>query len=136
MLPNQSTYTCGQPRSRTTPERRKHPRILKKLPLKVKVNSYNIVTETLNISASGAYCEIDRYIAPMTKVGLILLVPLRLKNNKTVTRKLSCEGVLVRIEKSKSSEGKFNIAIFFTHMKEPDLKNISRYVESHLLPPS
>lgn len=113
-------------------ERRKHPRVQKRLPLKVKVDSHTIVTETINISASGAYCEIDRYIAPMTRMGLVLLLPIRLKNNKTATRRLSCEGVLVRIEKSGASEGRFSAAIFFTRMKDADVKSINRYVESRL----
>lgn len=114
------------------PERRRHNRIAERLPFKVMDNVSTIVTETINISASGAYCQVDRYIAPMSKVSLVLLVPLRLKNNKTVSRKLNCKGVVVRAEKSKNSEGKFNIAVFFTQMKDADLRNINRYVESRL----
>jgi hypothetical protein len=114
-----------------TSERRGHPRILNKLPLKLNVNSRTAVTETINISASGAYCEIDMHIAPMTKLGLILFIPIRLNSGRTVTKNISCKGVVVRAEKSKSAQDRYNIAIFFTRMKAVDLKHINNYIESH-----
>ena len=114
------------------PERREHLRIPKKLPLKVRVDSFDLVTETQNISSSGAYCQVDKYIEPMTKVGIILLLPIRQKNNKLLTRKLNCEGVVVRTEQSRDCAGKFNIAVFFNNMKKPDMKIVARYIESHL----
>lgn len=116
------------------PERRKHIRVINRLPFKLTDNLSTIVTETLNISVSGAYCEVDRHIAPMTKVNIALLVPLRLKNNKITSRAIHLEGVVVRAEKSKNSQGKFSIAVFFTRIKEADLKNIRRYVDGQLPP--
>ncbi|OGX26307.1 MAG: hypothetical protein A3J51_04740 [Omnitrophica WOR_2 bacterium RIFCSPHIGHO2_02_FULL_45_21] len=115
-------------------ERRKHPRINKKLPLKVKAGSFDLVTETKDISLSGAYCQVDKFIQPMTKVGLLLLLPLRLKNDKIATRKLNLEGVIVRAEQVKDREGKFNIAIFFNNMKEKDKVNLNHYIQSHIKP--
>jgi len=115
------------------PERRKHPRIFKKLPLKLKINSFDLATETLNISSSGVYCQTDKYLEPMTKVSIVLLLPLRLKNNTVVTKKVSCEGVVVRTEKSREGN-KFNIAVFFSDVPKTDAENISRYIETHLQP--
>lgn len=110
-------------------DRRLSPRIIKRVPLKVKVDSFDIVTETQNISSSGAYCQVDKYIAPMTKINIKVLLPVRHKNNRIVTKKMNCEGVVVRTEKSLTQEGKFNIAVFFNGLKKPDLHN---YIESHI----
>lgn len=112
-------------------ERRKHLRIIKKLPLKVKAGSFDLVTETQNISLSGVSCQVDKFIQPMTKVGLLLLLPIRLKNDKITTRKLGLEGVIVRAEQAKDTQGKFNIAVFFNNMKETDKTNLNRYIASH-----
>lgn len=114
------------------PDRRRHIRILDRLSFKLADNLSVIATQTINISISGAYCEIDRYIAPMTKVNITLLVPLRLKSNKISSKTLRMEGVVVRTEKSENSEGRFSIAVFFTQAKEADLKNIRLYIESQL----
>jgi hypothetical protein len=112
-------------------ERRKHPRIIKKLPLKVKAGAFDLVTETRDISLSGVCCQVDKFIQPMTKVGLLFLLPMRLKNDKITTRKLSLEGIIVRAEQVKDMQGKFNIAVFFNNMKETDKTNLNRYLLSH-----
>lgn len=114
-------------------ERRQHPRIFKKLPLKLKIDSFDLTAETLNISSSGLYCQIDKYLKPMIKVSIVLLLPLKLKNNTRVTKKVSCEGVIVRIDKIQE-ENKFNIAIFFSDLPKTSAENISRYIETHLQP--
>lgn len=115
------------------PERRRHPRIYKKLPLKLELDSFDLTTETLNISSSGAYCQTDKYIEPMTKVSIVLVLPVKSKNNAAATKKVTCKGVVVRSEKD-STKDKFNIAIFFTDVPETDAKNINRYIETHLQP--
>lgn len=115
-------------------ERRKHPRIIKKLSLKVNAGQFDLVTETQNISLSGVCCQVDKFIQPMTKVGLLLLLPMRLKNDKITTRKLSLEGAIVRAEQAKDTKGKFNIAVFFNNMKEAGRANLSRYIASHTRP--
>jgi c-di-GMP-binding flagellar brake protein YcgR len=112
-------------------ERRKHPRIFKKLPLELKIDSFDLATETLNISSSGVCCQIDKYLEPMTKVSIVLLLPLKLKNNTVVTKKVSCEGVVVRTEKNPAGN-KFNIAVFFSDVPKSDAENINRYIETHL----
>lgn len=112
-------------------ERRKHPRIIKKLPLKVKDGAFDLVTETQNVSLSGACFQVDKFIQPLTKVGLLFLLPMRLKNAKITTRKLNLEGVIVRAEEEKDTKGKFNIAVFFNNMKETDKTNLNRYLLTH-----
>lgn len=111
-------------------ERRKHPRIIKKIPLKVKACSFDFITETQNISLSGACCQVDKRIEPMTKVGILLLLPTRLKNDKIATKKLRLEGVVVRAEEAEALPGKFNIAVFFNNIRQADRINLNRCLES------
>ncbi|MFC1645606.1 hypothetical protein ACFL2Y_00285, partial [Candidatus Omnitrophota bacterium] len=49
-------------------EKRKHLRIIKSLPIKIRNEDFDIVAETKNVSCAGAYCRVDRYVAPFTKL--------------------------------------------------------------------
>ena len=112
------------------PERRKHPRIANNIPLKICQEDGDIVTETWNISRSGAYCRVSRYIEPMTKLKIHLLLPAK-KNNKQSTKKISCEGVVVRTE-TVPDKDYFNVAIFFSDIPKRDSEVIADYVSTYL----
>ncbi|MCX5705095.1 MAG: PilZ domain-containing protein [Candidatus Omnitrophica bacterium] len=110
-------------------ERRVHPRIDHKLPIKVAIDKYGFVTSTKNVSCVGAYCHITKYIPPFTKVSVKLSLPVATdhgKKNYTV----ECKGVLVRTEDE--ARGGFNIAIFFNNIKEDEKKKISQYLSQYL----
>lgn len=113
-------------------ERRKQPRIVKRLSLEVKGNAFDLVTETQNISLSGVYCQIDKDIELMAKVSILLFLPVRGKDNKESTKQVCCKGVVVRVEKA--GDGRFNIAVFFNEMKKTDENTIRQYLESHFQP--
>ena len=111
-------------------ERRKHPRLEHNIPVKISSNDLDIVTQTEDLSCSGAFCSVDKYIAPMTKLKINLLLPLR-KNDKIVTKRIHCEGVVVRTESA--AEGKyFHTAVFFSDIAPRDAQAINGFVESVL----
>jgi hypothetical protein len=112
-------------------ERRKYPRIKKNIPLKISSGEFDIVTETENISGSGAYCRIDRYIEPMTKLKIIILLPIK-QRNRIVTKKIECGGVIVRTENIPDKMNWFNIAIFFNDISRKDIQKISDYIKQYL----
>jgi PilZ domain len=117
----------------TSEERRKHPRIPKKIPINFKAGLFDFAAETHNISSSGIYCQVDKYIKPLTKVNVDLLLPIRQKDQKIATREVRCEGVVVRVEGSQAYEGKFNIAVFFNNISDAARRHISHYIENHFL---
>jgi hypothetical protein len=96
-------------------ERRQHPRIEHSLPLNVMANGYDFTTTTQNVSCVGAYCHINKYMPPFTRVMVKLELPVATgKGNKNYS--VECRGVVVRAE----DEGRdgFNIAIFFNGIKD------------------
>lgn len=109
-------------------ERRRHPRLYHSVPVKISSGDLDIVTETSNLSCSGAFCQCGKFIAPMTKLKLNLLLPLR-KNNKILTKHIHCEGVVVRTESAKSGDH-FLTAIFFSDINPRDSQTITEFVES------
>ena len=114
--------------NRPSQERRKYPRVEKSVPLKVRGKEFDVVTETRNLSCAGAYCRVNKYFEPMTKVEIHLLLPFK-KGEKVTTKKVTCRGVVVRVE-SQPGDDYFNIAIFFNEIQKKDIKAISEFVNS------
>jgi len=110
-------------------ERRAHPRLEQKLPFKVCANGYDFLTATQNISCLGAYCSINKYVPPFTRVSIKLTLPVRTKESvKRYT--IDCQGTIVRTEdKDKKS---FNIAIFFNRINNSQRKIITEYINQFM----
>lgn len=111
-------------------ERRQHTRLDNNVPVKISCDDFDLVTETRNISCAGAYCRVNRYIEPMTRLKVILLLPLKRKN-KGASKKISCQGVVVRVE-SDPCEDYYRIAVFFSDIQPKERKIIAQFVDSSL----
>jgi hypothetical protein len=109
----------------TKSERRKHPRVTQRVPIALSANGYDFTTTTQNISCVGAYCHIDKYVPPFTKVLVKMDLPSVASNFN-----VECRGVVVRTEDDRNSG--FNVAIFFNEMKDLERKKISRYISQLL----
>ncbi len=105
-------------------ERRQHPRLEQKLPLKIAANGYDFCTTTENISCVGAYCRVNKYIPPFTKITARLDLPM--KSGAKADKCVECSGVIVRTEDENT--GGFNIAIFFNHITDRERQKISKYI--------
>ena len=119
--------TQGQSSSQ---ERRRSPRLEHMVPVKLSSGDIDIVTETSNLSSSGVYCRVNAYIEPMTKLKIHLLLPVK-KNSRTSTKRISCQGVVVRAE-SVPDQNYFNAAIFFNDIQPKDIRAISDFIEQML----
>lgn len=110
-------------------ERRQFPRIKQDFPLKIAANGYDFITTTRNISCVGAYCHIEKYIPPFTKIIIRLTLPVTINYvNKNYT--VECKGVVVRTEDE--NEGGFNVAIFFNEIRDSERQKISQYISQLL----
>jgi len=113
-------------------ERRKSPRINKVLSVKLSDPEFDILTETKNISSTGAYCPVNRKLAPMTKIQMVLLIPIK-KNRSKLIKKINCQGVVVRLENIKDSEKyPYRAGIFFNQIDDSDKKALRFYIQSSL----
>jgi hypothetical protein len=114
-------------------EKRRHPRVAKTLPLKIADAKATFITETKNISRSGAYCQVRKIIPPLTKLGITLFVP-NVESKNSQSQKIKCEGVVVRSEPvvQDGNIKYYNIAIFFNRIREADAQVIERYVNWYL----
>ena len=109
-------------------ERRVHPRLAHKLPLNLEVNGYDFATVSNNISSVGAYCHLDKYMPPFTRISVKLSLPNKSQPGKSLI--VECKGVVVRTEDE--SKGGFNLAIFFNQMRDEQRKKIAQYISQFL----
>lgn len=110
-------------------EKRQYPRINKNLPLRIAANGYDFITTTQNVSCVGAYCHIDKYVPPFTKIMVKLSLPVVVDSKKR-NYDVECKGVVVRTEDE--NEGGFNIAVFFNQIDERQRQKISEYISQFL----
>lgn len=115
----------------TAPNRRRAPRIPQRLPIHLRADTEELMTETENISVSGAYCTVTRFLSPMTKLQVRLEIPGPLEATT-----ISCEAAVVRIEPAKpvADRSEYQVAVFFTDLSERDQAALTRYVQQHLQP--
>jgi c-di-GMP-binding flagellar brake protein YcgR len=109
-------------------EKRRHLRVDYKIPVKISGEHGDILTETKNLSCSGAFCRMSQRLEPMTKLKVYLLLPLR-KSDKVTTKKIICQGVVVRTQAA-SGEDYYDTAIFFSDIAPKDSRTINEFVES------
>ena len=111
-------------------EKRKCPRVDKALPIKLSDAEFDILTETKNISASGAYFPVDKSLQIMTKLNIVLLIPFKKSRTKEV-KKINCCGVVVRIEDADDCEQHpYKAAIYFSDLKDRDKKTLRCYIDT------
>lgn len=114
---------------RASRERRQAPRVVERVAVAITEAGEAIQTESKNLSTSGVYCALDRFIPPMTKLQLEYEVP----NGHRFVR-IRCAGVVVRVEPviESTERGRYHVAIFFTDLAERDRAAIARFVRERL----
>jgi c-di-GMP-binding flagellar brake protein YcgR len=89
-----------------------------------------LMTQTYNISAGGAYCQVSEYVAPLTKLEVTMLIPMRSRKGKKKTEVIRCEAIVVRTEPEKEEPGReeYQCALAFTKIESADRSKIENYV--------
>lgn len=116
-------------------EKRKDPRLNKRLPFEIGCQYAVISTETKNISCSGAYCYIDRAIPVMSRVRISMAIPAR-EDGGVDEKTIVCEGIVLRYDppskEDKDQPAGSNTAIMFTRISKKDKNTIAGYVKNQL----
>ena len=105
-------------------ERRSSPRAKEVFGIKIADMKSDIVAETINISASGIYCQSEHSVPLFRGIGIKIQLP-------EISGVIECLGVVVRCEKVSGKE-LYNLAIFFSDMNPKNKESLSNYVEKKL----
>jgi len=90
--------------------------------------------ETINVSANGVYFTSPSYIAPLTRLEIVLVLPETSGGRSERKQEVSCEGVVVRTEPETQKPGhsSYDIACFFTGISEADREHLESYILQQL----
>lgn len=103
-------------------ERRAGLRLQEILPFRIGHQGYDIEARTVNISASGAMCRVERELPVMTQLSIGLKLP--------TAQQISAKGVVVRCQKELGSSD-YLIAIYFNEIGQRDQGLLQDYIVSH-----
>ncbi len=115
-------------------ERRKGPRASAQLKVQLsdaRESADALTVSTLNIGSGGVYVQVPRFIEPLTKLFLTLLVPGPTPEDEPVF--VDTEAIVVRTlpEKPQSGVKEYEIACAFLDLRDEHRDVINRYVLSH-----
>jgi len=120
-------------------ERRKSHRVEVRVPVRLEEREEEprgkaIPGQSANLSEGGVYCDVEKYLAPLTKVGISLLLP-AFGERFSQPREISAEGVVVRTlpEKQGRKVARYRIACCFTNMDVNEKELIREYIIWRLL---
>lgn len=92
----------------------------------------SITTESINVGAEGIYCQVGHFIAPLTKLQLAMVLPLKNKKGQIKNEVVKTDAVVVRCQPAGSEDGGYKIACFFTGLDGAARETLKEYVRQHL----
>jgi len=102
-------------------DRRRYPRseTVERFSLGLRAQDFDLVGEVRNLSRTGAYCRVDKPIAEMTRLMMVL---------DLASDRIACDGTVVRMEPV-PEKNHYNIAIFFNNISKTDQEKIDKLIE-------
>lgn len=110
-------------------DRRRSIRVDERLPFKIGHESFESEATTLNISAHGALCLVDKDIPVMTQIRLSISLP---GKGKAKPKAIRLKAAVVRKEKQ-SPDGPYLVALYFSDISDSDKEHLQKYIESRLV---
>jgi hypothetical protein len=114
-------------------ERRRAQRIEASLAITVSDRPGEVMGRTLDISTNGVYFQTPHFIEPLTKVKLMLMIPVH-EGSDDEGQPVICDGVVVRVEPENydPSVSQYHIAVFFTFVSESSKDILESYIKRRL----
>jgi hypothetical protein len=118
--------------TQTTTERRRGRRVQARLQIELQLEpgSPAHASDTINISANGVYFKSPRFVAPLTKLGLRLLLP----DDDGRDQAVACQGIVVRClpEEPAADVDSYEVACYFTDTSPEFRACVAEYVTRNL----
>jgi hypothetical protein len=118
------------------PERRGSARVEAQIALQLSgddaaVPGESITTESINVGAEGVYCPVAHFVAPLTKLQVTMVLPIKTKKGQVKNEVVKADAVVVRCQPSGGESGGYRIALFFTGLDGATRQVLEEYVRQH-----
>ncbi len=114
-------------------DRRKYARSKRCKPVVVDDGGPGVLNHVDNISGNGVLCHTVKPLPLMTKLRMALEIP---PHNGRESRRVECEGIVVRCDPHDLGDDHFKVAILFTDISSEDREAIEHSVDADLAEPS
>ncbi len=91
----------------------------------------SITTESINVGAEGVYCHVGHFVAPLTKLQVTMVLPLKNKKGQVKNEIVKTQAVVVRCQPSGDESGGYTVACFFTGLDSRTKSTLDEYVHQH-----
>ena len=91
----------------------------------------SVTTESINVGAEGVYCQLNHFVAPLTKLQLTMVLPLKNRKGQLKNEIVKTNAVVVRCQPAGADVGGYRIACFFTDLDSSAKAVLDEYVEQH-----
>lgn len=123
-------------RAWTGPERRRSARVDAQIALQLSgedgaVPGESITTESINVGTEGVYCPVSHFVAPLTKLQVTMVLPIKGKAGQVKNEVVKAEAVVVRCQPAGGDLGAYRIALFFTALDAATRRVLDEYVGQH-----
>ena len=114
-------------------DRRQNPRLIRNVPIRVRLPGQDVAIESMDISCNGICCRVNNCITEMTRLEIIMILPPAGDSEDEIessSHQVKCEGVVVRVE-DELSEGNtktYNTAIYFDKIEEEEKQKLLSFV--------
>jgi hypothetical protein len=118
------------------PERRRSARVDAQIALKLSgddsvVPGESITTESINVGSEGVYCPVSHFVAPLTKLQVTMVLPMKTKKGQVRNEVVKADAVVVRCQPAGGESGGYRIALFFTGLAAATRQVLDEYVRQH-----
>jgi len=108
-------------------ERRRYPRSRRGFPAIMDDAGPGVLNHIDNISGNGILCHTVKPIPLMTRMSIVLEIP------RPETRRIDCEGIVVRCDPDEKGDDHFKVAILYTKISDEDHDAVVSFVEHDLM---
>ena len=118
-------------------ERRKDVRASARLPVELASGGdSSLSVSSLNIGAGGVYVEVPRFIEPLTKLSLSMMIPGPTPEEEPSL--VETEAIVVRVlpERPDDSVDRYEVACAFLDLSDESRDIVNRYILTHRAVPS
>jgi NAD(P)H-dependent flavin oxidoreductase YrpB (nitropropane dioxygenase family) len=120
----------------TGPERRRSARVDAQIALQLSgddavVPGESITTESINVGSEGVYCPVSHFVAPLTKLQVTMVLPMKTKKGQLRNEVVKADAVVVRCQPAGGASGGYRIALFFTGLEAQTRQVLDEYVRQH-----
>ncbi len=92
----------------------------------------SMTTESINIGAEGVYCQVGHFIAPLTKLSVTMVLPIKNRKGQVKNEVVKAQAVVVRCQPGGSESAGYRIACFFTGLDAATRGMLEEYVRQHI----